>query len=149
MARSISVKIPTASLIQTIEDKIAEIDKAIADFPRKREEYEQANEAYKAKVSEFVSAYLAKNLDKVGYDHTDTIRISRGYAGRVELTFDDESIEGFPERPIEPDRPNGQKYYGNTYATQKELLEKNLKILRMTSQEEVSASTYGAVMEIL
>ena len=149
MARSISVKIPTASLIQTIEDKIAEIDKAIADYPRKREEYEQATEAYKAKVSEFVADYLAKNLDKVGYDHDNTIRISRGYGGRVELTFDDESIAGFPERPTEPERPNAQRYYGRDYSTQKELLEKNLKILRMTSQEEVSASTYGAVMEIL
>ena len=149
MARSISVKIPTASLIQTIENKIAEIDKAIADYPRKREEYEQATEAYKAKVSEFVADYLAKNLDKVGYDFDDTIRISRGYAGRVELTFDDEGIEGFPEKPTEPERPNGQRYYGRDYSTQKELLEKNLKILRMTSQEEVSASTYGAVMELL
>lgn len=149
MARSISVKIPTASLIQTIEDKIVEIDRAIADYPRKREEYDKATEEYKAKVSEFVSAYLAKNLDKVGYDHDDTIRISRGYGGRVELTFDDESIAGFPERPTEPERPNPQKYYGRDYSTQKELLEKNLKILRMTSQEEVSASTYGAVMEIL
>lgn len=149
MARSISVKIPTASLIQTIEDKIVEIDRAIADYPRKREEYDKATEEYKTKAAEFVSAYLAKNLDKVGYDHSDTIRISRGYGGRVELTFDDESIAGFPERPTEPERPNPQKYYGRDYSTQKELLEKNLKILRMTSQEEVSASTYGAVMEIL
>ena len=149
MARSISVKIPTASLIQTIEDKIAEIEQAIADYPRKREEYEQATEAYKTKVSEFVSAFLAKNISKVGYDHSDTIRISRGYGGRVELTFDDESIAGFPERPTEPERPNAQRYYGRDYSTQKELLEKNLKILKMTSQEEVSASTYGAVMEIL
>ena len=149
MARSISVKIPTASLIQTIEDKIVEIDRAIADYPRKREEYDKATEEYKTKAAEFVSAYLAKNLDKVGYDHSDTIRISRGYGGRVELTFDDESIAGFPERPIEPERPNPQKYYGRDYSTQKELLEKNLKILKMTTQEEVSASTYGAIMEIL
>ena len=33
--------------------------------------------------------------------------------------------------------------------TQKAILEKNLKILKMTTQEEVSASTYGAIMEII
>ena len=149
MARSISVKIPTASLIQTIEDKIAEIDKEIADYPRKREEYEQANEAYKTKVAEFVSDYLAKNVSKVGYDYDDTIRITRSYGEKVSVEFDTDAIPNFPEKPIDPERPNPQKYYGRDYSTQKELLEKNLKILRMTSQEEVSASTYGAVMEIL
>ena len=149
MARSISVKIPTASLIQTIEDKIAEIDKAIADYPRKREEYEQATEAYKTKVSEFVSAFLAKNINTVGYDYDDTIRITRSYGEKVSVEFDTDAIPNFPEKPIDPERPNPQKYYGRDYSTQKELLEKNLKILRMTSQEEVSASTYGAVMEIL
>lgn len=149
MARSISVKIPTASLIQTIENKIAEIDKAIADYPRLRDEYEVANEKYKVKVAEFVSAYVAKNVSKIGYDYDSTIRLTRTYGDKVCLEFDTDSITGFPEKPDEPERPNGMKYYGRDYANQKELLEKNLKILRMTTQEEVSASTYGAVMEIL
>jgi len=29
------------------------------------------------------------------------------------------------------------------------MLERNLKVLRMTTQEEVSGSTYGAVLEFL
>ena len=149
MARSISVKIPTASLIQTIENKIAEIEAEIADYPRKREEYEKANEAYKTQVAEFVSDYLAKNISKIGYDYDDTIRITRSYGEKVSVEFDTDAIPNFPEKPTDPERPNVQRYYGRDYATQKELLEKNLKILRMTSQEEVSASTYGAVMEIL
>lgn len=149
MARSISVKIPTASLIQTIENKVAEIEQAIADYPRLKDEYETAMEKYKTQVAEFVSSYLAKNISKIGYDYDSIIRITRSYGDKVSLEFDTDSITGFPEKPTEPERPNGQKYYGRDYATQKDLLQKNLKILRMTSQEEVSASTYGAVMEIL
>ena len=149
MARSISVKIPTASLIQTIEAKIAEIEAEIADYPRKREEYEKANEAYKTKLAEFVSDYLTKNISRIGYDYDDTIRITRSYGQKVSVEFDADSIPTFPKRPEEPEKPNTQRHFGNTYSTQKDLLEKNLKILRMTSQEEVSASTYGAVMEIL
>ena len=149
MARSISVKIPTASLIQTIEAKIAEIEAEIAEYPAKREEYEKATEAYKTKVAEFVSDYLTKNISKIGYDYDSTIRITRSYADKVSLEFDSDSISNFPKRPTEPEKPNAHKHYGRDYATQKDLLEKNLKILRMTSQEEVSASTYGAVMEIL
>ena len=142
MARNISVKVPTATLI-------AEIDEAIANYPAKREEYEKADEAYKAELVSFISKYLASNSDKVGYDYADIIRISRAYNGRVELAFDTESIQDFPEKPVEPQRPNQTEWFGREHTTRKSLLEKNLKILRMTSQDEVNASTYGAIMEIL
>jgi len=156
MARSISVKVPTSLLIEQIEAKIAEIEKAEAEYPAKREAYEQAEEAYKAEVADFVAAYLSKNLDKIGYNYDDIIRISSAYShglrnrgGRVEITFDTDAIVGFPERPVCPEKPNQNESFGREYTTRKSLLEKNLKILKMTSQEEVNASTYGAIMEIL
>jgi len=154
MARSISVKVPTAMLIQQIEERIAQIDADIEEYPAKREAYEKADEAYKQNVANFVAAYLGENLDKIGYGYDDIIRIGTGYSigrsmGKVELTFDTDAIVGFPERPICPEKPNQKESFGRDYATRKELLEKNLKILKMTSQEEVSASTYGAIMEII
>jgi len=154
MARSISVKVPTAMLIQQIEERIAQIDADIEEYPAKREAYEKADEAYKQNVANFVAAYLGENLDKIGYGYDDIIRIGTGYSigrsmGKVELTFDTDAIVGFPERPICPEKPNQKESFGRDYATRKELLEKNLKILKMTSQEEVSASTYGAVMELI
>jgi hypothetical protein len=150
MARSISVKVPTATLVQTIENKIAEIDKAIAEYPAKREQFEKDLAKYKTKLIEFVSGFIVGNAHLIGEQYDSVIRLStlRGN-NRVELEFEPDSIEGFPKRPTEPTRPNQQTYYGRDYSTQKELLEKNLKILKMTSQEEVSASTYGAVMELL
>lgn len=154
MARSISVKIPTSLLVQQIEERIAQIDAEIEEYPAKREAYDKAEEAYKKDVANFVAAYLGENLDKIGYGFEDIIRIGTGYSigrsmGKVELTFDTDAIVGFPERPVAPEKPNQRESFGRDYATRKELLEKNLKILKMTSQEEVSASTYGAVMEIL
>lgn len=154
MARSISVKIPTSMLVQQIEERIAQIDKEIEEYPAKREAFEKAEEAYKQNVANFVAAYLGENLDKIGYDYESVIRIGTGYSigrnyGKVEITFDTDAIVGFPERPVAPEKPNQRESFGRDYATRKELLEKNLKILKMTSQEEVSASTYGAVMEIL
>ena len=149
MARNISVKVPVATLIAEIENKIAEIDQAIADYPRLRDEYEKKSEAYKADLASFVSNYLVSNAVKIGYDFDDTIRLSRAYNGRVELTFDVESIENFPKKPEEPQRPNQNEWFGREHTSRKSLLEKNLKILKMTTQEEVNASTYGAIMEIL
>ena len=148
MARNISVKVPVSTLVAEIENKIAEIDAAVAEYPAKREAYEKANEAYKSEVAKFVADYVAKNIDKIGYDYDDTIRLmTRGSV--VELEFKTDAIAGFPEKPVEPQRPNQHEWFGREHSTRKTLLEKNLRILRMTSQEEVSASTYGAVMELL
>jgi hypothetical protein len=149
MARSISVKIPTSALIAQIEERIAEIDKAIEEYPVKREQYEKDLEAHKSKVANFVAAYIGENLDKIGYDYDSIIRINSGYSGRVELQFDTSAIVGFPKKPEAPEQPNQKEWFGRDHRSRKELLEKNLRILQMTSQEEVSASTYGAVMEIL
>lgn len=149
MARSISVKVPTSTLIAEIENKIAEIDKAIANYPDDVEKYEKASEAYKKKVAKFISDYVAKNSNKVGYDYESEIRISTNYNGRVELVLDKDKIAGFPEKPSEPRKPNQTEWFGREHATRKQMLEKNLRILKMTSQEEVNASTYGAIMELL
>jgi hypothetical protein len=147
MARTISVKIPVVALINQMEEKIAEIDKAVADYPSDYEKYEKALEIYKKKLSKFAGEFLTKNANKVGFEHDAVIRVVNGYRG-LELTFDTDKIE-LPERPSEPKRPNQNTWYGREHSTQKNLLEKNLKILRMTTQEDVNASTYGAVMELL
>jgi hypothetical protein len=151
MARNISVKIPTSTLIAQLESAIAEIDEAIANYPALLEKYERDSEAYKTKVAEFISDYLSKNAGKVGYEHDSVIRVvqsSYNY-NKVEVQFDTSAISGFPERPVRPEQPDNSRTYGREYTTKRSILERNLKILRMTSQEEVNASTYGAIMEIL
>jgi uncharacterized small protein (DUF1192 family) len=150
MARSISVKVPTSLLIQQIEERIAQIDKEIEEYPAKRQKFEKDSEAHKKTVAKFVSDYLSKNANKVGYDHDSVIRISEHFMGnRVELIFDTSAMPGFPKRPEMPQTPNQREWFGREHNTRKELLEKNLRILKMTSQEEVNASTYGAIMEII
>jgi hypothetical protein len=150
MARNISVKIPTSTLIANIESAIAEIDEATANYPALLEKYERDSEAYKTKVAEFISDYLSKNAGKVGYDYDSVIRISQShYNNKAEILFDTQAIVGYPERPVRPEQPDSSRTYGREYTTKRSILERNLKILRMTSQEEVNASTYGAIMEIL
>jgi hypothetical protein len=148
MARSISVKVPTSMLISQLENKIAQIKTAIADYPEARANYEKDLEAYKAKVAEFVSEYVANNINQIGYEYSSIIRVcDRG--SKVELEFDTAAIVGFPKKPEAPEEPNASRWYGRDHSRPLDLLEKNLKILKMTSQEEVNASTYGAIMELL
>ena len=152
MARSISVKIPTAKLIEQIEQRIAEIDKAIESYPADREKFEKAQEKYQKDVIKAISNYLSKNGSKVGTEYDSPVRLTTRYYGHgntIDLAINADAISGFPKKPEAPEHPNQREHFGREYTTRKELLEKNLKILKMTSQEEVSASTYGAVMEIL
>jgi hypothetical protein len=150
MARSISVKVPTATLITQIEIRLAEIEKEIGDYPAQRKVFDEETKAYKAKVGKFLSEYLRDNYEKVGYDYGDTIRVSNMYGHhKVDFTFQVDDVTNFPERPVAPASPNPNKSYGREYVTQKSLLEKNLRILKMTTQEEVNASTYGTIMDII
>lgn len=149
MARSISVKVPTATLIALIEDKIASIDEAVKNYASDLEKYDKEVEAYHKSVVSLITDYVGKNLNKIGNNHDSNIRISENYGGRVDLSIDKGRFANFPERPTRPSDPNQREWFGREQATRKELLERNLKILRMTSQEEVSASTYGTVMELL
>jgi hypothetical protein len=147
MARAISVKIPVSTLISDIENSIAKIDEAVASYA---DEYK----AYKEQVKAFEASLAAKVIEAIsdpsnlGTDSNSPIRISTNYRGGISVDFDSQAL-GFPERPTEPAKPNDKTYFGREYTTRKEILEKNLRILRMTLQEEVSASSYSSVIDLI
>jgi len=149
MARAISVKVPTSAVIAQIENAITAIDKAIANYPSDFEKFEKESEAYKKKVAKFISEFVSKNANKIGYDYTSEIRITHNHGGRVDLAFDADKIVGFPTRPVEPKKPNQSEWIGNKHLNRKEVLEQNLRILRMTTQEEINASTYSSLIDLL
>jgi hypothetical protein len=66
----------------------------------------------------------------------------------VSVEFDPEGL-GFPKKPEEPVKPNDKTHFGREYISRKELLNRNLRILKMTTQEEVSASSYSAVIDLI
>ena len=147
MARTLSVKIPVSTLIADIEASIAKIDESVAN-------YADEVKAYKADVVAYNEALVAKVIEaisdprNIGTDYNSTVRISTNYRGGVTVDFDNEAL-GFPALPVEPKRPNDKTYFGREYTTRKEILEKNLRILRMTVQEEVSASSYSSVIDLI
>lgn len=148
MARSLSVKVPTAAVIAQIEQKIAEIDAQIASYPADVEKYEKDNANYKVAVAKFIGDYLSNNIGKIGYDYGSDIRLSIGN-GNLSLSIDTDKIVDFPAKPVEPKKPNQSEWYGNRHINRKEVLTQNLNILRMTTQEEINASSYSSVMDLL
>ena len=147
MARSLSVKIPTASLIADIEKSLAKIDEDIAEYPAQMEEYRKAKAEHEKAIVDAVIKALG-NPDLIGTNWDSPIRVSHNYGNDVTVRVNADLL-GLPQSPAEPKRPNQSESFGREYITRKELLERNLKVLRMTNQEEVSASTYNTVIDLL
>lgn len=149
MARSLSVKIPTATLIADVEATIAKLEADIATYPKDKEAYRQAKKSYDEAVLKAVIEAL-KNPDNIGESYDSIVRIeaNRFGHGGVSVQVDTDSLD-LPAKPVEPSNPNERTYYGRDYTTKLDLLKKNLKVLKMTNQEEVNASTYNTVMELL
>ena len=148
MAKTLSVKVPVASLIADIEASISKIDADVEAYAGKRKQYEADVKQYEKDLIAHAIEAL-KNPDNIGTDHNSLIRVcSNSYRNSVSVDFDTEAL-GFPKRPEEPKRPTEKEYFGRDYVTRKELLERNLRVLKMTTQEEVSASSYSSVIDLI
>jgi len=151
MARSLSVKIPTATLISDVEATIARIEAEIVTYPADVEAYRKAYKAHQQIVLNAVIEAI-KNPDNIGgeYDQNSVVRVSTSNYGRNSVSISvNTDLLTLPKAPEEPTNPNERTHYGREYTTKLDLLKKNLKVLRMTNQEEVNASTYNSVMELL
>ena len=147
MARSLAVKVPTASLIALLEDKIAKIKSDIANYPTAIKQYKEDYKAYK---QELISVALnALRNDPTLLNDEDAISVSMAYNGREVLVSFNASLLTLPEEPVKPSDPNSKEWIGREHISRLEVLEKNLKVLRLTVQEEVNASTYSSVMDLL
>jgi len=149
MARSLAVKIPTATLIADVEATIAKLEADIATYPKDKEAFRQATKSYNDAVLQAVIEAL-KNPDNIGDSYDSIIRVeaNRYGLGGVTVHVNTDSLD-LPAKPVEPSNPNERQSYGRDYTTKLDLLKKNLKVLKMTNQEEVNASTYNTVMELL
>jgi hypothetical protein len=150
MARAISVKIPTAKVIEMIENKIAQITEEIATYPARKAQYQIDYKAYTEQVVALLGDLIAKNGSALlAEENTDNgIRLSTNYRNAVEIAIGKELLNGL-EKPEAPTDPEPKGYYRNTYTTKREELEKTLRLLRMTEQESITSSAYNSVLELL
>lgn len=132
MARAVSVKIPTSKVIEMVEAKLEEMKQTAKEYPKLLEAYEKEMNSVLSKVIK-VAKDNSGNENVSIYNNYSGISISIG----KRLVSDIE----FPEKPSDPDN--------YTTKQNKEQLEKTLKLLRLTEQESVSASTYNSVLDLI
>ena len=146
MARALSVKVPTADLIALLENKIAEIRTAIADYPRAKQQYKEDKKAYKKTILDLAIAKISEDPELL-FDN-EALSVDTSYRGDISLTLS-KSLFSLPDEPTQPEDPNQKTWIRNVHTNKLEQLEKTLQVLRMTKQEEVNASTYNSVIELL
>lgn len=150
MARSLAVKVPTASLITLVEERIATIKSAVAEYPQAVETYKADVANYEKQIVADVISVLTTKPHLVGDSYDSPIRVSHSnYGSRSVSVQVDATALGLPEAPKKPEDPNQKTHYGRDYSSPLEMLEKTLRVLKLTAQEEVNASTYSSVMDLL
>ena len=145
MARSVSVKLPTSVVVEMIENKLAEIAKAEADYPKLLSAYKKEIVSFTADLIDLVSKNKKSIVDYSDYgNQEDNISINSDYRGSVSIAVGKEIVAKIGKKPEKPNDPD-------TWQTRdkKEKLEKTLQLLKLTTQETITSSTYNSVLELL
>jgi hypothetical protein len=133
MARAISVKVATTKVIKALEDKLADSKKAIVNNEKKRKDYDKVEKAYSKEVADLVFKQISKAEVSAHENWRNELNVTITIpSGLVKL----------PEKPtIELERELGQ--YEITE------IENAIRILKMTDEEFVNASTFKQVAQYL
>lgn len=133
MARAISVKVATTKVIKALEDKLESAKKSEVSNQKKRKDYEKTEKAWSKEVAELAIKQIAKA----------EVSAHENWRNEVNVTITiPNGLVKLPEKPsIELERELGQ--YEVTE------IENAIRILKMTDEEYVNASTFKQVAQYL
>ena len=133
MARSISVKVSTAKVIKELETKLSDSAKAIASNEKKRKDYEKVEKAWAKEVADLA----IKNISKA------EVRANENWRGDISVDFNlPAKTFTLPAKPeLELERELGRY--------EVEEIENAIRILKMTDEEVVNATTFKTIAQYL
>ena len=130
MARAISVKVATPKVIAALEAKLSDGKVAEKNNVKKREEYALELAKYNKKLLKDYASELV--IDSV----------SQRWSGQIEVTYKKLNQFDLPEQPkLDLERELG------SYEVQE--IENAIRILKMTDEETVNASTFKSIAQYL
>jgi len=136
--KAISVKIATPKVIKALEDSLAKLEAEYASQEANETKFQLAHEAWKTEIGKWAIANFARSQN---------LRTSyRSWNKQLNVDFDITASEG--EFPTEPEK-DFEVIHSHNYREQKEEISNAIRILKMTDEETVSASTYQAVARYL
>lgn len=133
MGRSMSVKVPTARVIEALGNKLESSAKAIANNEKKRKDFVKVEKAWAKEVAELAVKQLAKA----------EVSANENWRGEVNVSFNlPAGVITLPARPqMELEKELGRY--------EVEEIENAIRILKMTDEEFVNASTFKSIAQYL
>jgi hypothetical protein len=133
MARAISVKVATTKVIKALEDKLATGTKAITNNEKKRKDYDKVEKAWAKEVADLVFKNLSKAEVSAHENYRNEVNVNICLpAGSIKL----------PEKPSMDLEQELARY-------EVQEIENAIRILKMTDEEFVNASTFKQVAQYL
>ncbi len=136
--KAIQVKIATAKVIKALETKLAQLEKDYTSQEAKEAKYQKALEAWKKEIGKWAIANFSK---------AENLRTNyRQWNNNLNVDFDIIVKQG--DFPAEPEK-DFEQIHQHTYREMKDEMENAIRILKMTDEETVNASTYNAIARYL
>jgi len=136
--KAIQVKIATTKVIKALETRLAQLQ---ADYTKQDEneaKYQKAREKWQKEIGKWAIANFTKaeNLRTNYRQWNKTLNVD------FDITTDGKDFPTEPEKEYE-------QIHQHTYREMKDEMENAIRILKMTDEETVSASTYNAIARYL
>jgi uncharacterized protein YgfB (UPF0149 family) len=136
--KAIQVKIATTKVIKALEAKLAQLE---ADYTKQDEneaKYQKAREKWQKEIGKWAVA----NFGKAENIRTNYRQWNKTLNVDFDLTVDEKDFPKEPEKDYE-------QIHQHTYREMKDEMENAIRILKMTDEEVVNASTYNAIARYL
>jgi hypothetical protein len=139
MGKSLQVKVKTTTLITSLEKALTEREKRWAESEKSIAQYAKDKKAYEEAIVKLVKTGKVKITDANLWRN----RYSDDKMAQVNITGEIAKTA----LPKEPESPNSYTEY--EYKNDKEAIENAVRVLKMTEQEYVNASTIASVSKFL
>ena len=136
----LSVKVKTSTLIEALEKALDQREKRWANQEKAEAEFEKEMEAYNQAILKLVKSGKGKITDA-----------SEGYSFRHKKSkVQDFSVTVEIPKNLVPEKPEAPETYREyEYKNETKEISSSIRVLKMTDQEYVSASTYKSVTQYL
>ena len=142
MSKSLSVKVKTSTLVKALEEALDKREKRWANQAKETARYKKEVEAFNASILKLVKAGKGTI-----HDITENKWATRNDKNSTTVSFSAEIKLPKSVMPVEPKEIDEMRE--STYKMETDDISQALRILKMTDQEYVNASTYKSVAEYL
>ena len=142
MSKSLSVKVKTATLIKALEEALDKREKRWANQEKETARHKKEVEAYNASILKLVKAGKGTI-----HDISENKWATRNDKNSTTISFSAEIKLPKSVLPVEPKENDEMRE--SIYKMETDDISRALRILKMTDQEYVNASTYKSVAEYL